>query len=424
MNCVWVGVWVRVWMRVCGLAMASMMFSAGLSVHAADNMPVALAGSAGAVAAVLREASGNHDAATGMRLQLQLKAGEGNWQAFLRGDAASDRSLADSRGSSRLREAWLRYRAPLADVTLGRQLFNTGKTDVIYLQDQFMPRDLTQLALQDQEQQLGVNALRVDFYAGDAYTFTGALVRQDRSYVLPSQIASSLPTWDSLAVAPAAAALVRAEYRAGALELGIAASRGASPLPGIAIGPDGARTANPAERRFAVDGSLALGSGILRWDLVTTRNETTLLPGFSRRRHAFGIGWDQGVWQDANLSLQLIAREDVLGLSTSATSPIATVSPQAQSIYQANMRLSQAFRPHQRWVTATITQRIGATHQFETGLLIGCDKQRGLLQRWSWALADGWAVQAKAQFVTGGTDSLAGSSSVKRLAFVELRHQF
>lgn len=411
-------------MRARGIAIvaaASMVFSTGLSVHAADSAPVAVAGSVGAAAAALREASGSHDTVAGMRLQLELKAGEGKWSGFLRGDAASDTGLADSRGSSRLREAWLRYRAPLADFTLGRQLFNTGKTDVIYLQDQFMPRDLTQLALHDQQQQLGLNALRIDFYPDDAYTITGALIRQDRSYVLPLQVKSSLRNWDDLAAAPAAAALVRAEYRAGALEIGITASRGASPLPAITIEPGGAQAVNPAQRRFAVDGSLGLGNGILRWDLMTMRNDTTRLPGIPQRQQAIGVGWDQGIWQDANLSLQFIAREDVINSKTFASPGF---SPQAQAIYQANKRLSQAFRPRQRWATATITQRIGATHQFETGVLIGSGKQRGLLQRWVWTVADGWAVHAKLQFVTGDADSLLGNSPFKRLAFVELRHQF
>lgn len=380
--------------------------------------PVAITGSVAALAGNGAYQDQPSESFAGLRLRLDASAKARGVSARLRTAFASNSDLADSGGSSHLREAWIRYSGRTADVTLGRQLISTGRSDIIVLQDQFAPRDLTEIAMTDQEQRLGVSALRLDWFPLNELTLTAALLRQDRSYVLPSHSRAQLPAWEPLSKDPEEGLLVRADYRKGSLELGIAFMRGASPLPGISIAEGQVSVVNPKEQRFALDGSYSVGGGVFRWDIVRAETFAADLPGYSARRWALSVGWDQGLWADANLSIQTISRRDTLSRPDLAGDP--TVTP----LFSVNRRLSQAFDTRQSWETATLKQRVRDEHDLEVGILVGSQRQRGVLHRWVWRPRDGWSFQLRAQVVKGDLDSLVASTSYERLAFGEVRYQF
>lgn len=394
--------------------------AAGAAESAAEGAPsIDAKGSLSAIAWSSDPSIHGHHAGVGLRGQLELRARAGDWTGFARGDAATGSALASSNGRNRLREAWARYRGESYDLTLGRQLMPTGRTDVIVLQDQFAPRDMTQLAtLDDVERQLGVLAARLDGYVSDDLTITGALMLQDQGTVLPRALGQALPPGENLASSPAAAGLLRLEYRGDGHEFAATASSGVSPFPGLSVDRGYARSVYPTESRLALDGSVSIGGDILRWDLVFATDDATGMPGFSRRRRAFALGWDRGLWRDANLSVQLIARRDDL------EQPQAAAVASLATLFQANSRLSQAYGGSQQYLTLTFKQRLRTEHEFETGLLLGNHEQFGFVQRWSWQLREGYALQARAQFVRGGDGVLLGNLGFRNYVFVALTHQF
>lgn len=395
------------------------LLGAAVAAPAAEGEGSALSasGSIGAVGWHTDDTLVRHRDGAGGRLRLEVEGRSGDLQALLRAEAASSHDMASARGGNRVREAWLRYRAAAADVTLGRQPMPAGRSDVIVLQDQFAPRDLTQLAMTEVEQQLGVLAARLDLYPSDAWTLTAAAIRQDRAYVLPRPIQAALPAGDTLAERPAAAALARLEYRGGSVEVAATVARGASPLPGVALAGRTPVARHPDEDRLAVDGTLSLGKDVLRWDLVHARTDASALPGFSRRRTAAMLGWDRGLWRDANLSLQAIARRD-------ATAQPGPGEAALVPLYQANGRLAQAYGPRQRFLTATLKQRFRTNHQLETGVMAGTGGQRAFVQRWEWQIRDGVALHARYQYLRGDSATLAGNLGYKRLLHAELRYHF
>lgn len=360
----------------------------------------------------------NRRTGVGERLQLEMKARADDWVGFIRADVSAQSDVADPHGANRWREAWARYQGGAFDVTLGRQLMPTGRTDVVVLQDQFAPRDLTQMALTESEQQLGLLAVRLDVYPTQALSLTAALLRQDRAYVLPRSLSNGLPAGESLVEQAPSAGLLRAEYRAGVLELAGTITQGVSPFPGISLGMGTPSMVFPDETRVSLDGTLTFGKDVFRWDFVRASTKTAAMPGFGHERRSLAVGWDRGVWSDGTLSLQAIFRRHRFEQEEAAQNPVLS------DVFEANQRLSQSFRTSERYLVTTLKQSIRAEHQLELGVLLGQNAEHGEQLRWIWRPREGYVLRAKFQQLHGGEDTLLGNAGFKKLFYLEAGYQF
>jgi hypothetical protein len=396
----------------------------GMLCSALDTQAVELGSSVdlnGTVSAIAWDSDAplmNRRTGVGERLQLEMKARADDWVGFVRADVSAQSDLADQHGANRWREAWGRYQGGAFDLTMGRQLMPTGRTDVVILQDQFAPRDFTQMAMTESEQQLGLLGVRLDVYPSQAVSLTAALLRQDRGHVLPRSLSNRLPAGESLSDQPQSAGLLRAEYRVGALELAGTMTQGVNPFPGVSLGMGTPATVFPDETRLSLDGTLTFGKDVLRWDFVRASTKTVAMPGFGRERRSLAVGWDRGVWSDGTLSLQAIFRRHQFEQEEAAQNPALA------DVFEANKRLSQSFRASERYLVTTLKQSIRTEHQLELGILLGQNAEHGEQLRWIWRPTEGYVLRAKVQQTHGGEGTLLGNAGFKKLFFLEAGYQF
>jgi hypothetical protein len=355
--------------------------------------------------------------AAGLRGSLAAEGSDGPFKGRVAIQSTTNSELGNRTGASFVRESWVRYSGDSDDLTVGRQLLPQGRSDRIYPQDQFAPRDLSQLALTDAEQRIGLPAVRLDHYLNDALTLTAAYILQDRGDLLPKYIQDVLPPGRSLAEAPVQAGFLRIEWRPGPWELGVDAGTGANPLPAIELVNGVASSTNPAETRFAFDGTYSnAAGGILRWDVVRSLTQTDNLPGVASRGWFASLGWDHGLWSDATGSLQVINRYVDLPENTAQT-------PQTAAIAAENRFLLQTFRKEQVWGTAHVLQQIGDDKDAEGGILAGEQEQYGAFARFGWRFTDHWRADLYASAFGGKPDTLAGAIQPARRIFLEIRYR-
>lgn len=404
-------------MRAIALGFLGALLLHPQSVCARKAVDVELSGTAAVVAAAANEDFYNKANVVGVNARAQITGYWGrDFTGFARVEAVSDQNLGGNTPRSMLREAWLRYLAAAFDVTLGRQLFPAGRTDIIVLQDQFAPRDLAQLSYADHEQRLGLPALRVDAYPADGFTASGALIYQDQGFILPEAIERELPSQERLSDAPVLAGFAKIQYRGNAMELGIGATTGRSPLPAISVASGSPETRHPRNDRLFLEGTYSAARGVMRWDVSRSRPDAAGFPGLPGERWSASLGWDQGLWADSLLSVQGIY------IRSSTWNRPDAASPDAVHIAQVNRALFQAFETDQHWITATLRQRPRSNHELETVLIAGNAEQYGIVQRWIWKAADQIQVRARLQYLEGHERSLLGSIPASHQVYMELRY--
>ncbi len=364
----------------------------------------------------------NRNFAGGARLHTELKFDYSDFKGKVSAETPTAYSLGNLTYTTIIREAWLSYSSDFLDVTAGRQILPQGHSDRIYPQDQFVPRDLTQLSVLDAEQQIGLPALRLDAYLNEDLTVTTALIVQDRGHVLPKQLADLLPSWQRLEDNPILAAMGRTEWHKDDFDTAISFRYGANPFPIIRF--DGqsaiqsAITESPLEMRLAVDGSMNFAGSILRWDIVLNSTEVNNAPGKARQGIVAVVGLDKGLWADANLSLQVIQK------SVGNRVPVNPGSPFALYSGGINHWLAQEFYDNQTWFTANLKQTFGDAHETELGMLTGNHGEFAVTFHYTWRFTDKWQATLFAEGLYGATETLTGSLRRNTLAMTEIRYQF
>lgn len=333
-------------------------------------------------------------------------------------ERSSSRDFGNLTHEHWISEALLRYQGEYVDITLGRQYLPAGRTDLMTLQDQFAPRDLTVQGMEDSDQRLALPAARIDYFPDEIWTLTAALIRQDRSYGMPFAVRHMFPEIGALSQRPAMGGLLRAEYRNGAWEGALGFSWGRSPFSVFPLGGTGVPKAAtfPKERRVSIDGTLTTDRGVLRWDAVYARRFIDgSYPGVSTSRWSTAIGFDQPLWADATLIAQWIYRKS--GRVENVALPMADFA-------RVNRALSLEFQPSQQWVTLSLKQAFGDAHDLEGIFIAGNARQRGMVARWSWRVADNWGLGVRAQVFSGRSDTLLKRLGPERQVYVELRRHF
>lgn len=390
--------------------------SAILAVDAIGLEDFKISGSVAAVAASADEAFYDERNVIGLNGRWELETRLDQVTAFARFEALSDRNLGENRYPAVMREAWLRYQASAYDVTLGRQLLPVGKTDVIILQDQFAPKDLTQLSLYDADQRLGVTAARLDYFPNELWTLSAALVYQDQSYILPTLVDEQIPRWEPLSEDPDVGGLLRANLRNGRLEFATGVTLGASPLPAIEVQDTGFTISNIDESRMFLDGTYSLDSSILRWDIVWHRFDAAQALGVPEERWSTSVGWDKNLWSNSMLNLQWIYRAD------SERDEEHLGNQQLAPVIFANRALLQSFDSRQYWLTSTLRQQVRAEHDLELTLIAGADDQYGIVQRYVWRPFDNVSTGIRLQYLKAYPRSLLGVLTPARHVYWELRY--
>jgi tetratricopeptide (TPR) repeat protein len=358
----------------------------------------------------------------GARLHLETKwDATDTLRAQLALEAPSDRNFGDNRSGSVVREAWLRYSHPSFDLTIGQQYLPEGRSDWIRPQEQFAPRDLTQISVLNAEQRLGLPAVRLDWFASSRWTFTTAYVRQVQGDVLPNQKDSVLPTLPELTPLrhrPRNGGLARLEWRHGIWEAGLAYSNGRSvrPLLNFSL-MQGLTAESYKQERISFDGSINMSGKILRWDMSLINNDVDERSGLAPREYMFSLGWDTNIFTDTMFNFQFIGHKSNFYSED--------LSPLFGQIQRANRQLSSQYESWQSWITVNMNYQMSQRHELEGGYLAGL-QHRGAIGflRWSWSFADQWRLSLRAQAASGKENTLPGSMHPSRMGFAELRYQY
>jgi len=75
-------------------------------------------------------------------------------------------------------------------------------------------------------------------------------------------------------------------------------------------------------------------------------------------------------------------------------------------------------------VTLSLKQAFGDAHDLEGIFIAGNARQRGMVARWSWRVADNWGLGVRAQVLSGRSDTLLKRLGPERQVYVELRRHF
>lgn len=399
----------------CGLALlltAPMVVAQG----AGD---VRLRGSVAALALDASDVLAGKKHTLGVNGRMEVEAGlNSDLDVRFKVERSSSRDFGNQTRDHWLSEAFLRYQGEYVDLTLGRQYLPAGRTDLMTLQDQFAPRDLTVQGLEDSEQRLALPAVRVDYFPDEVWTLTAAVIRQDRGYGMPFAVRTMLPGLGALNHDPAMGGLLRAEYRNGAWEGALGLGWGRSPFSVFPLA-DAARPTEatfPKERRLSFDGTLTTDHGVLRWDAVYARRSIDgSYPGVSSSRWSAAIGFDRPLWADATLTAQWIYRN---------SGSVRDVAPSLADLARINRAVSLEFQSSQQWATFSLKQALGDAHDLEGIVIAGNARQRGVVARWSWKVADSWGFGVRAQALSGRSDTLLKRLGPERQVYVELRRHF
>ena len=381
----------------------------------------------------------------GIALQASLDVAHGDFSSRIAIDRTAIGDIGAHASAVAVKDAWIRYSTGPADLTIGRQFLPEGRSDRIRPLDQFAPRDLTRIAAIDARQRIALPAARLDYALDDRLTVSIAYVRQDQGYVLPVAIATSLPPGRTLRNAPVDGGLLELQYRGEGRELGVSFTHGASPLPAVTIAPllpdqlhaliqrllarpiDVAallrdltlRQTVIGQTRVAIGGSYTVGRGVVRFDLAGIASDDPL-PGVERRGLFGSIGYDVGLWTDANASVQLIARHSSRASHSWRYSVPKALAPLAQ----INAALQQTSRDTQAWMTANLRQSFRNEHDIEGGVLASMAGEYAGYVVSTWRPIDHWRLAVQAQGGGGPRDSLIDGALPNFRLFTEVQFSF
>jgi hypothetical protein len=347
--------------------------------------------------------------------KIKLKFNDINTTAVFNANIASSSNIGSQNLRQAIREAYVRYSSPTFDISLGRQLFNYGKTDILTIQDQFAPRDITWQGDIYQKSQLGQIALKSEFYLNDNLSFTNAIIMQDNGYTLPNQVVQQLNLFGyyTLGKKPELAGLLRFDYRKDNIELGIMLSKGVNPMP--AINTKKFVIDYIPELRLAVDGSYAFNQAIWRYDINYAQSQANKeeFLGYSKKRIVASTGIDMSLWQDTKLLFQGIYRYEF----DFYNNPFNIIALQ-------NQKLSYAFDKHQYYVSATYKQSIGSKHDVEFSHLIG-KNQSLTTAKYAYKIKDGLEFNLKGQYIsTINNNNILGQIRPKKHIYADISYYF
>lgn len=370
----------------------------------------------GAYAITGNDLFANRNHALGARAHLEATASSSDLSSRLAIEGISDGNFGDKTRSSFVREAWVRHSQPSFDLTIGRQYLPEGRSDWIRPQNQFAPRDLSQVAVLGSDQRLGLPAIRYDWFPSAEWTIATAFIRQDRNDLVPIH-GSEVPDLKPLERHPKNANLLRADWRHGIWEVGTALSLGWASRPLLRFQGPLLTADSYRQKRMAVDGSVNLNGDIFRWDMAVFFNDLNTLSGLATREQVISVGWDTRIFRDTTLSTQLIDRR--AHFSTDVAEGVIG------EIQQTNRRLSLQFKRHQSWSSFNLRHQVGHQHELEAGCLLGLkgDEHMGFF-RWSWNFSDQWRLSGRAQFARGDNETFAGNINPSKTMITELRYQF
>lgn len=384
------------------------------SPASAQALSVRTAGSLTSVAAHDGEDFTRRRDKVGAVVQVSVDATLGDVSARIALDQSSTRDIGTRTSAVSLKDAWVRYSHGSIDLTAGRQFLPEGRSDRIRPLDQFAPRDLTRIATVDARQRLTLPAVRVDYALDERLTASVAYIRQDQGYVLPYAATRLLPPGRTLRNSPVDAGFVEVAFRGDGAEIGVNLGHGASPLPALTIVGAQPRQIVVAQTRVAISGSYTIGGGVLRFDLAAIVTDDAAAPGIERRGAFGALGYDIGVWANANASVQLVARK----------SSRRSVEIGLEALAHANAALQQTSRDRQVWATVSLRQSFQSAHDIEGGGLISAAGEYAGYLAWNWRPADRWRFSVQAQGGHGPRDSLIATVLPNFRVFNELQFSF
>ena len=332
----------------------------------------------------------------------------------------------DGNGKNRgtILEGYLTWHIGKADLRAGRQIVPWGRADGVNPTDNLTPRDFKVLLPFEEDQRVGLTALKLDYALTPEYTLTAFTTPFFEPAKLPGASAASVEKRPARSLADSTVAL-KLDKTGGALDWSLSYFHGYSTLPGarlLGTGPDGPLLELRYDKIDVIGADFARNFGRygVRGELAYyfTGDRGGRDPAVKNPYLYYVLGGDRTFFENLNVNLQLVGRW-VNGYTDPETiaDPVArqvaiqnaiTAGQQDRASYGLSSRISN------KWFNDTL----------EAELLVFANFTRRntyLRPLLSYAFSDQVKGSIGAEIYTGAEETAFGRLKRNRGVFAELR---